>query len=154
MVLSEEAERAPGFRFQIVGTDLSTRVLRSARAGIYREHQVSPVPVELRQKYLLRSMEDVDEVRVRRGIRDMVELRQLNLLSRTYEMHPPMDVIFCRNVFIYFERDTQNEILARFAASLAPGGFLFLGHSETITDAGVAFAQVGPTVWRLREQAR
>ncbi len=151
MVLSEVAAPGPKLRFQVLATDLSTRVLRHAQAALYQESQVQPVPLELRRKYLLRSMTDAEVVRVGPRLRSLVRFRQVNLLDHDYGIRPPVDVIFCRNVFIYFERKTQQDILRRFGQSLAPGGFLFLGHSETINGLDVPFDQVAPTVYRRRD---
>ena len=148
MVLSEVG---PQLRFQLLATDLSSTVLRRAQAAVYQEAQVAPVPLPLRRKYLLRSATDSNVVRVAPSLRALVRFRRLNLLDRDYGIRPPMDVIFCRNVFIYFERKTQQEILCRFGQSLVPGGFLFLGHSETINGLDVPFEQVAPTVYRRRD---
>ena len=148
MVLSE-VEQSPKLRFRIVASDLSSRVLEHARAALYRDEQVGPVPLPLRRKYLLRSMADPALVRVGRPLRELVSFRRLNLLDRDYALGGPVDVVFCRNVFIYFERSTQREVLLRFARCLAPGGFLFLGHSETINGLDVPFEQVAPTVYRF-----
>jgi len=151
MVLSEVATGGPPLRFQILATDLSTRVLRHAIAALYEEDQVQPIPLSLRRKYLLRSVSDENVVRVGPRLRRLVRFRQLNLLDDDYGIRPPVDVIFCRNVFIYFERKTQQEILCRFGRSLDQGGFLFLGHSETINGLDVPFEQVAPTVYRRRD---
>lgn len=151
IVLSEVNANGPKLRFQVLATDLSTRVLRHARAALYQDAQVEPIPLPLRRKYLLRSVTDPNIVRVAPKLRALVQFRRLNLLDRDYGMRPPADVIFCRNVFIYFERTTQHDILCRFGQSLAPGGFLFLGHSETINGLDVPFEQVAPTVYRRRD---
>jgi chemotaxis protein methyltransferase CheR len=150
MVLAEAAERSPGLRFQILATDLSTRVLRRAAAAVYPEALVQPIPLALRRKYLQRSVADPDQVRVASALRGRVRFGQLNLLDQDYRMGTSLDVIFCRNVFIYFERATQREILARFASCLVPGGFLFIGHSETINGLDLPFDAVVPTVYRRR----
>ena len=150
MVLSEVDARGPKLRFQVLATDLSTRVLQHAQAALYQEAQVQPIPLPLRRKYLLRSVADANVVRVVPRLRALVHFRRLNLLDRDYGVRPPVDVIFCRNVFIYFERKIQQEILCRFGQSMSPGGFLFLGHSETINGLDVPFEQVAPTVYRRR----
>ena len=152
MVLSE-VEQTPRLRFRIIGSDLSTRVLKHGRAALYRDEQVAPVPLALRRKYLLRSVTDTGLVRVGPALRGLVSFRRVNLLDRDYALGGPVDVVFCRNVFIYFERSTQRDILLRFAENLAPGGFLFLGHSETINGLDVPFDQIAPTVYRRRGAA-
>jgi chemotaxis protein methyltransferase CheR len=150
MVLAAEAERRP-LRFEILGTDLSTRALRRAEAATYSEDQIQPVPVVLRRRWLLRSVDDPQVVRVRRELRDLVQLRRLNLLDRDYRLGARVDVIFCRNVFIYFDRATQEAVLRRFARCLAPGGFLFLGHSETASGLDVPFDALAPAFYRRRD---
>jgi chemotaxis protein methyltransferase CheR len=148
MVLSEALGQAG--RFQILATDLSSRVLRHAAEAVYPEALVQPVPLPLRRRYLVRSVADESLVRVRRTLRERVRLRQLNLLDQDYRIGTPQDVVFCRNVFIYFERRLQAEILRHFARTMVGGGFLFLGHSETINGLDVPFDAVAPTVYRRR----
>lgn len=151
MVLLEAARQAAGLRFGILATDLSTRVLERARGAEYTEAQVRPVPLALRRRYLLRSVRDPQVVRVCQRVRELVALEQLNLLDPDYRLRDRMDVIFCRNVFIYFERSVQERVLLQFARVLAPGGFLFLGHAESIAGLEVPFDPVAPTVYRRRE---
>lgn len=149
MVLSEFAETRPGFRTMILATDISTDMLEMAKRAIYTEEQIDPVPMRLRRKYLLSSKERSRElVRMAPTLRQMVRFRRLNFLDGDFGMREPMDVIFCRNVFIYFQRDTQEAILNRFVRHLTPGGFIFLGHSESINGLNVPLVQVAPAVYR------
>ena len=87
---------------------------------------------------------------MRRSLRERVAFRQLNLMERDYGMRQGMDVVFCRNVLIYFDRARQLEVLLRLGRALAPGGFLFLGHSESINGLDTPFEIVAPTVYRRR----
>ncbi len=148
MVLEEVAERSQGFRYRIVGTDLSTDVLASAQAATYPEERVEPVPLSLRQKYLLRRKDGAAVVRIAPQLRAHVRFERFNLLDLDFAHFGAMEVIFCRNVFIYFKRPVQREILMRFAKVLVPGGFLFLGHSESISGIDVPLIPVAPTVYR------
>jgi chemotaxis protein methyltransferase CheR len=149
MVLSEFAESRPGFRTMILATDISSDMLEMAKRAIYTEEQIAPVPMRLRRKYLLSSKERSQElVRMAPPVRQMVRFRRLNFLDGDFGMREPMDVIFCRNVFIYFQRDTQEAILHRFVRHLTPGGFVFLGHSESINGLNVPLVQVAPAVYR------
>ena len=149
MVLAEVAERLPGFRYFILGTDVCTRVLETARNATYGEDRIEPVPRELRKKYLLRSRDRRKAlVRVAPDLRARVRFRRLNFLEQDFGMREPIDVIFCRNVFIYFDRPTQETVLNRFCRNLIPGGYVFLGHSETINGLRVPLVQVAPTVYR------
>jgi len=150
MVLGEVAAGMPGFDFLILATDISTAVLRHAAQATYAEERVAPVPLPLRKKYLLRSRDRGRQlVRIAPEARRHVRFRQLNFMDGEFGLREPMDVIFCRNVMIYFDCATQEELLNRFCRHLAPGGYVFLGHSETIHGLDVPLRQVAPTVYRL-----
>jgi chemotaxis protein methyltransferase CheR len=137
------------FRFRIHATDISQGVLETARAAVYPESAVSPVPPDLRRKYLLRSKDPNRQVvRIAPEIRSLVEFRQLNLLDRDYAFGDLMDVIFCRNVIIYFDRPTQQQALTTISRTLRPGGYLLMGHSESLNGLDLPLAQVAPAVYR------
>ena len=149
MVLAEYAEAHAGFSSAILATDICTEVLEHAKRAIYKTELIDPIPPALRRKYLLMSKDRQQGlVRVVPGLRDQVRFRRLNFLEGDFGMREPMDVIFCRNVFIYFDRPTQEAILNRFARHLAPRGFVFLGHSESINGLDVPLQQEAPTVYR------
>jgi chemotaxis protein methyltransferase CheR len=148
MVLNEYAESQP-LLWQVVATDISTVALDCARRAIYGQASATPIPPALKQKYLLRSRDrEKALVRVVPYLRQKVTFQRLNLLSRQYDIPRPIDIVFCRNVFIYFNRRTQQEILFRFVEVLRPGGYVFLGHSETTNGLSVPLVQVAPTVYR------
>ncbi len=149
MVLSDFAESRPGLRFSIVATDISTRVLEKAALGIYDEDRVAPVPAPMKRKYLLKSRDrSRGLVRVAPSVRSLVDFRRLNLMDGDFGLREPADVIFCRNVIIYFDKATQEGLVNRFTRQLAPGGYLFLGHSETLCGMNVPLVQTAPTVYR------
>ncbi len=149
MVLSDHAENVSGFRFEILATDLSTRVLGAGHDAIYSQEKVDPVPYALKRKYLLRSKDRENNlVRMTSEIRSKVRFEQMNFMDENYDTTDRMDIIFCRNVIIYFDRPTQSMILRRLVEDLIPGGYLFVGHSETLNGLDVAVDQVGPTVHR------
>jgi len=151
MVLSEFAQRCPGFklRYTILATDISTRVLEKAKSGIYEHEKVVPVPADQKRKYLLRGKDKKKGmVRISPEVRSAVRFRRLNFLEGSFGMREPMDIIFCRNVIIYFDRATQETLLNRFCEHLTSGGYVFLGHSETIHGLNVPLTQVAPTVYR------
>ncbi len=149
MVLSEYHERTPDFRFRILATDISTRMLDRARTGIYAEDRVEPVPAEYRKKYLLRGRSRGErQVRLRPELRRKVLFERLNLMHRDYGIASRFQVIFCRNVIIYFDRNRQEYLLTQLSRLLVPGGFLFLGHSETLTGMNLPLRSVAPTVYR------
>lgn len=133
MVLSEFAERFPGFRFSVLATDICTHVLEKAARGIYDHDRVEPVPMQLRKKYLLRSKDKSNRrVRICPELRSLVRFQRLNLMDDEFPIHEPMALIFCRNVMIYFDRPTQRRLIEKFARYLVPGGYLFVGHSESL----------------------
>jgi chemotaxis protein methyltransferase CheR len=148
MVLSEFAE-SHALNWQIVATDISTAVLDRARRAIYTDSCAEAIPGLLKRKYLLRSRDRAQGlVRIHPRLRQKVTFQRLNLLSRQYNVPRPIDVIFCRNVFIYFNRATQAQILLRFVDALRPGGFVFLGHSETTNGLAVPLVQIAPTIYQ------
>ena len=148
MVLSEFQATHPGFRFEILGTDISTDVLDKAARGIYAEEKAEPVPAALRRKYLLRSKDPAQrQVRIVPELRSQVRFRRLNFMDADYGLRESFDVIFCRNVLIYFDRQTQERLLTRFAGYLEKGSFLFLGHSETLLGLNLPLRQMAPSVY-------
>jgi chemotaxis protein methyltransferase CheR len=149
MVLTDFAEQHPEFRFSIVATDISTRVLDRARDGIYDADRVSTVPPEFKQRYLLKSKDRTrNQVRIVPGLRAAVQFRRMNLMEETLSFPEPLDVIFCRNVIIYFDRNTQERLISRFCHLLRPDGYLFLGHSESIHGFDLPLRRITSTVYR------
>lgn len=149
MVLSEYAARQPGFDFQILATDISTRVLENAKNAIYAEELLSPVPQLMKKKYLLRSKDRSSGlVRIVPELREKVHFRRLNFLEGDFGLREQLDIIFCRNVIIYFDRQTQERLLQRFYSHMRSGAHIFMGHSETLSGLDVPLASVYPTVYR------
>ncbi|WP_054029674.1 CheR family methyltransferase [Desulfatitalea tepidiphila] len=149
MVLSEYAGQVQGFAYQILATDISTRVLETGRQAIYEEREVEPVPMALKKKYLLRSKDrGRPRVRIIPDLRGRVKFQRLNLMDADYGRTAEMDIIFCRNVIIYFDRPTQEAVLARLCRCLKPGGYLFMGHSETLNGFNLPLRQIATTVYR------
>ncbi|MBI5552974.1 MAG: chemotaxis protein CheR [Desulfobacterales bacterium] len=149
MELSEMATRIDGFKFQILATDICTRVLGVAYNAVYEEREAHPVPMVCKKKYLLRSKDrNRPRIRIAPDLRRLVEFRQLNLMDPDYGMPAALDIIFCRNVIIYFDRPTQFGVLSRLCRCLKPGGFLFMGHSETLNGFDLPLRAVASTVYR------
>lgn len=149
MTLSEYARNTQGFRYSILATDICTEVLRSAHRGIYDEEKTAPIPTALKKRYLLRSKDrSRGVVRVCPELRAAVTFRRLNFMDETFDIDSPFRIIFCRNVIIYFDRATQEGLLNKFCRHLLPGGYLFLGHSETLNGLDVPLTQVNSTVYR------
>ena len=149
MVLADLAGERGGFRLNIVATDISTRVLETAAIGIYPEAMIAPVPMEMRKRYMLRAKSSSRGlVRVTPELRRLVQFGRLNLMDASYPIDRDQDVIFCRNMLIYFDKPTQQAVLTRLCDHLRPGGFLFLGHSESLAGFGLPLRPVGTTVFR------
>lgn len=151
IVLNEFRYRVPGlqFRFNILGTDLSSRVLEVASRAVYSEEKVKPVPNELQRKYMMRSKDQNRRLmRIVPEVRQQVKFRRLNFLEGDFGLREPMDVVFYRNVMIYFKRPTQKEILSKIIHCIRPGGYLFIGHSETLSGLDLPVHLVVPTVYR------
>ena len=151
MVLSEFREQHPGRcpRPQILATDISDRVLDMARRAVYHLDRIAPIPPLLRRKYLLKSKNHSNPVvRIAPEPREMVSFGRLNFMDDAFGLDEMQDVIFCRNVIIYFDRETQEQLVRKFCRHLRPGGYLFLGHSESLHGCDVPVKQVAPTVYR------
>jgi chemotaxis protein methyltransferase CheR len=149
MVLSEYAALHPGFRFRILATDISTQMLEKAQRAIYTEDQIAPVPKHLRHKYMLRSRNRSSElVKMAPEVRSLVEFQRLNFMEAQYTVCERADAIFCRNVLIYFNRQIQQEILLKLCRHLVPGGYLFVGHSESLHDMALPVTPVAPALYR------
>lgn len=142
-VMPEAAE----YDVRILASDIDPEMLRRGNLGIYAVRQLTDVPMELRRKWF-RSVPQSsgEEMEVGPELRTLVRFRELNLL-REWPMRGRFDVIFCRNVMIYFDDDTQNAVWQRFATVLRPGGILCIGHSERITGTQ-PFDLVGQTIYR------
>lgn len=149
MVLSDYAEKRPGFQFSVLATDISSRVLEKASAGIFDHERVEPVPMAMRKKYLLRSTDrSRNLVRMAPELRALVKFRRLNFMEDDFGISEKMAVIFCRNVLIYFDRPTQEEVVSRLCRCLIPGGYLFTGHSETLQGLDLPLENVAATAYR------
>jgi chemotaxis protein methyltransferase CheR len=134
----------------IIASDVDTNVLAKAEAGIYPVDRIEKLEDSLVKRYFLRGTgKQAGFVRVRPELRAMVTFRQVNLLSELWPIHGPLDAIFCRNVMIYFDKQTQLNLLQRFAPLLQPDGLVFAGHSESFYNATHLFKLRGKTVYEL-----
>ena len=149
MVLSEFGEIYTGYQFSILATDISTRVLETAKLAIYDNERVEPISHAFRKKYLLRSKDKQKKrVRVAPELRSMVRFQRLNFMDSDLGLRDTLDIIFCRNVIIYFDRPTQEKVLNRLCRHLRPGGYMFMGHSETLNGLKVPLIQAAATIYR------
>ena len=148
MVLDDLRARRSGPRYAIFASDISTDVLQTAIDGIYPAAMAGPVPPALRQRYVMRAKDPGSGlVRIAPELREMVQFARINLMEPPYPIDLEIDVIFCRNILIYFDKPTQQAVLSRLCGHLRPGGYLFLGHSETLTAFDLPLTAVGPTVF-------
>ncbi len=149
MVLDDYASEQKGVTYGILATDLNTDVLATARKGIYPTAEVEHVPDSLRRKYVMTSCDPSrGESRIVPALRSAIGFAQGNLMCDRYLVGDLMHVIFCRNVLIYFDRETQYQVVKKLLHCLAPGGYLFLGHSESIAGFELPIKQVANTVFK------
>ena len=134
-------------RFKIMATDVSADVLEEALRAVYSESRIAGIPNELRSKVLLRSKSKrAGTYRVSQEVRSRVTFGRLNFKNADFGLRQPMHVIFCRNVMIYFSRDFREQLIQRFCRALVPGGYLFIGHSETFHGVKAPLKQIAPAV--------
>ncbi|MBL0375336.1 protein-glutamate O-methyltransferase CheR [Rhizobium sp. KVB221] len=149
IVLEEYAQQHGNMPYTILATDLSTDVLATAHKGIYPSELVEPVPVDLRNKYVMRPVaRGNNSVRIVPRLRSKVAFGRLNLMDDRYVIGDPVHLIFCRNVMIYFDKETQADVLTRLCDCLLPGGYLFIGHSESIAGFDLPLKAVANTVFQ------
>jgi len=149
MFLHEYEARNQGFSYTVLATDISTTVLREAKDAIYDVRKIDPIPAPIRKKYILRSKNKESQmVRIAPELRARVEFRWTNLKEPKLTAREMMDVIFCRNVIIYFDQPTQELVLNNLCKQLVPGGFIFMGHSENLNGLNVPLVQIAPTIYR------
>lgn len=155
MVLSDYQANQPGFRFSILATDISTRVLEIARRAVYPMERIEPISQHHRKKYLLKGRDQRNpEVRIAPELRSLVRFGRLNFMDDDFGLPEMADIIFCRNVIIYFDRPTQERLFKKFCRCLHPGGHLFIGHSESLTGMDLPLRQVAPTVYQRLPDAK
>lgn len=140
----------PDHHVSILATDIDTQAIEVAKAGVYTLDRVKLIPESLLKKYFQRGTGmRAGMARVKAVVRDMVAFEPCNLVSTEWPRHARFDAIFCRNTLIYFDKQTQTQILERFARVLKPGGLLFAGHSENLTYLTDSFRLLGQTVYEL-----
>lgn len=135
-----------GWDFKILATDLDTNVLATAKEGIYQGQSVTGINDEILANHFLHDKEG-ERYKVKDRLRKMITFKQLNLLE-PWPMKGEFDVIFCRNVVIYFDLETKNKLFERYAQLLRPNGYLILGHSETMSRDVTMFKSLGRTIYQ------
>lgn len=148
MVLDDYFQHNPGNGFRIVATDISTRVLEQAQNGVYPVDRIDKVPEPLLRRYFQRGVgRSAGYFRVKAAVRERITFQYFNLME-SFPWQNEMDIIFCRNVMIYFDRKTQQQLVERFYNALVGGGYLLIGHSESISSLSHSFHQLAATVFR------
>ena len=148
MVLEERRLKDPRFSFRIFASDLSTQVLEKAKNAVYEESKAEIVPLTFKKRYMLRSRDkDKSLVRMKPEIRARISFDRINFMDDRYPVNEAFDVVFCRNVIIYFERKVQEAILRKLCTHIRPAGWLILGHSETLTGMTMPLKGIAPTIY-------
>lgn len=150
MVVDEVGQQGPR-KVEIMATDIDTQVLQTAAQGIYQLERIEGLSVARRQRFFLKGQgPKLGRCRVRPALLKRVQFQQLNLLSGRWPIEAPLDVVFCRNVMIYFDKASQRDLVRRFAALLKPGGHLYVGHSESQFHCEDVLDLVERTTYRRR----
>ncbi|WP_419415360.1 CheR family methyltransferase [Pontibacter sp. JAM-7] len=137
-----------GWDMKVLATDIDSKVLANAQAGVYSYDRVKTLPEPTVRKWFMKGKgQQSGQVKVRQALQEMIAFRHLNLMHE-WPMKAQFDVIFCRNVMIYFDQATQTRLLSRMANLLKPGGYLFVGHSESLARTTTEFELVGGTTYR------
>ena len=147
MVMRSCLENSHGIDAKILATDLDTAVLEKARTGLYPFESTEKIPELYRKRYIQRSSRKSQACRVHQDVRRYVSFKYLNLLNN-WPMRGPFDAIFCRNVMIYFDPETKAGLVERYCRLLKPGGFLYLGHSETLMQLERGLERAGSSIYR------
>jgi chemotaxis protein methyltransferase CheR len=137
---------------KVLASDISTRVLAKAASGIYDEERVGQLPKDVVRRHFLRGKgEQTGKLKVRQALSDMIAFRRINLMAPTFPIRTPLDIIFCRNVMIYFGNSTKRPLLDDVYRLLKPGGYLIVSHTESLTGVTDQFERVGPSIYRKAE---
>ncbi len=155
MVLQENPPTEPGWDIKILATDLDTNVVAHGKAGKYHEDRVTGISDQrLRRFFQKGTEENAGYLRANSSLRELITFKSLNLMH-AWPMRGPFDLIFCRNVIIYFDRTTRNNLARRYHQLLSNEGVLIIGHSESLADLGDVFVSRGRTVYeRIHSMSR
>lgn len=148
ITLLDTVPNSESWDIKILATDISTRILKVAMQGQYEPDRVAPVPPELKNRYLIRRKSDGNTLfEAGPQLKNRIKFKYLNLMNE-FPFKGPFDFIFCRNVMIYFDKPTQQNLINRYYNLLSPNGILFTGHSESLTGIQHKFTYVRPTIYR------
>lgn len=157
MVLAAHFPAGEGWSVEILASDLSTRVLDAAREGVWPIERSNDIPERMRKAFMLRGIRGQEgKMRAHTLLQSLIDFRRINLNDTDYGIRGTFDLIFCRNVLIYFNRDSKEGVIQRLLRHLSPSGLFFLGHAESLTGSAYGMENAGPTVYRraAREVAK
>ena len=146
MVLAEVLGTSSGAK--LMASDIDTKVLATAQRGVYSSDARGLSPERLKRHFMRGTGPNAGFIRVKPELSRMVEFRQFNLMSPSWSLGDPFDMVFCRNVMIYFDHGTQRKVLERIHGTMRPGSLLFVGHSENFTDSRDLFQLRGKTIYQ------
>lgn len=150
MTLKESLSSAAGWNARILATDIDSNVLAKASKGVYPLDRVKGIPKPQLRRWFMRGKGDQSGfARLKPEVRSQIDFAQLNLMDN-WSVDGPVDVIFCRNVIIYFDRDSKVKLIDRYADNLVEGGHLFIGHSESLFKISDRFELIGNTIYRKK----
>jgi chemotaxis protein methyltransferase CheR len=153
MLLREHFSQDCGWNIRILATDISTRVLQHAQEGCYRIERAKDIPAPFLKKHMLRGIgSQVGMMRVKPELKSMVEFRHLNLNDSDYKLGRKFDLVFCRNVLIYFNQESKTQVIHRLVTHIAPEGRLFLGHAENLAGIAEPGNSVFPNVYQVTKE--
>ncbi|MCW7492123.1 protein-glutamate O-methyltransferase CheR [Leptospira sp. 2 VSF19] len=142
----------PGWNCKIYASDIDTQVIATAKKGVYRDERLEPVSDALKAKHFIKTVEkDIVYYEAKPHLKALIDFRQINLLHFPFPISEKLDLIFCRNVVIYFDKPTQKTLFQNFELSLKPKGYLILGHSETMFGISDSFKFLGHTIYQKKD---
>jgi len=149
LLLADHADKTQSFRWEMDCSDISRPALEAARTGIYSEVRLGEVSPELRRRFFQKGVgPQVGRHRVKAEVRNRIAWHQMNLFQDAYPFEKKFHVIFCRNVMIYFDKPSQEQLIEKMARFLVPGGYLKVGHSESLSGLEHRLEHVRPAVYR------
>lgn len=149
IVLSEFFSNKPGYDWSIEATDISTRILKKAHTGVYATERLQEVRPDVLRRYFQKGVKDWEGYyRVKQDLRDHAHFSNINLLQAEYSFEEKFHVIFCRNVMIYFDRETQEQLVRKLHDHIYTGGYLMIGHAESLTGVKHDYRTIKPSIYQ------
>jgi chemotaxis protein methyltransferase CheR len=148
-VLADHLRSFSGWDIKILGTDISTKALAAAEIGMYSLQKLREIPQAVQARYLERCTRGSEQLfKIKDELHDLAVFRRLNLMDETYPFQGKFDIIFCRNVMIYFDKETQGRLVQRMCRYLDEGGYLFIGHSESLLNLNTGLTTMAPAAFK------